>query len=157
LSRRKAADPLDRRRIDAKPCRDLASALVSSRLVQRRPDLFFEIGQYRRTPKPFSFASGRASPARTRSGMMLRSNSANTPGLWNIVLPAGVGVTGREINLWNQEIFRLFKYGNGPKYQGELEHLRNWSPPGGHAGGQPITARAPRRAFEAASQKMLTR
>ena len=31
------------------------------------------------------------SPARTRSWIIARSNSANTPIIWNIALPAGVG------------------------------------------------------------------
>ena len=35
----------------------------------------------------------RATPARTRSTIMLRSNSANTPIIWNMALPAGVVVS----------------------------------------------------------------
>jgi hypothetical protein len=39
------------------------------------------------------FALARASPAFTRSRMMPRSNSANTPSIWNIALPAVVVVS----------------------------------------------------------------
>jgi hypothetical protein len=43
LAPERAADPLGHRLIDAKPRRDLAHALGPSRLVQLRPDQFFEI------------------------------------------------------------------------------------------------------------------
>ena len=44
-------------------------------------------------PRRFPSLLALASPARTRSWIMARSNSANTPIIWNIALPAGVVVS----------------------------------------------------------------
>src|ERR1700680_4240855 len=46
-----------------------------------------------RVPSFVPFALARARPPFTRSRMMPRSNSANTPSIWNMALPAVVGVS----------------------------------------------------------------
>src|SRR5882672_1637087 len=50
-------------------------------------------GLTRRRPNFTPLALARASPALTRSLMIPRSNSANTPNIWNIALPAVVEVS----------------------------------------------------------------
>lgn len=49
----------------------------------------FSLGMLGR-PRRWPFARARASPARTRSRISARSNSENTPSIWNIAVPAGV-------------------------------------------------------------------
>ena len=56
-------------------------------------------------PSLVPFALARASPALTRSRMMPRSNSANTPSIWNIALPAVVD--GVETLLMQEQIDAL--------------------------------------------------
>ena len=44
-------------------------------------------------PKTWPAALALLSPALTRSTIIARSNSANTPHIWNMALPAGVDVS----------------------------------------------------------------
>jgi len=44
-------------------------------------------------PRIFPLARDRLMPALTRSTIIARSNSANTPHIWNMALPAGVDVS----------------------------------------------------------------
>jgi hypothetical protein len=58
----RAADPLNRSRINAKPRGDLTHALGSSWLVQGRSDRLFHIGRYRRPTKALALAPGPRKP-----------------------------------------------------------------------------------------------
>ena len=50
--------------------------------------------------KPICSDKSLASPDLTRSWIMARSNSANTPIIWNIALPAGVVVSIPCLRSW---------------------------------------------------------
>jgi hypothetical protein len=77
----RAADSLHCAGVNSKPFgNDAHTGPLRSR--QSLADSFFECGG------AFTFTLARARPARTRSAIIARSNSAKTPIIWNMALPA---------------------------------------------------------------------
>src|SRR5262249_57010473 len=76
----RAADPLHCPWIDSEPFgNDAHTGPPRSR--QSLTDSLFKRGGNWGAPQPLAFTPGRASPARTRSAIIVRSNSANTPNI----------------------------------------------------------------------------
>jgi hypothetical protein len=85
-------DALHRVRADAVPGRDHAHAwamLPAQIGLDSALDLGIDLGP----PELLAVFLGPPQAARTRSWIIARSNSANTPIIWNIALPAGVVVS----------------------------------------------------------------
>ena len=83
-------DPLDRAHADPEARRDLDHPRLPG--LQRRADRALLLGIDRRAAELLA-GGARARPDFTRSWIMARSNSANTPIIWNMALPADVVVS----------------------------------------------------------------
>ncbi len=64
---------------------------IPTPFLRRRRTVANRFGSsFRRRPRTLPWALARPRPERTRSRMIARSNSANTPIIWNSAFPAGV-------------------------------------------------------------------
>jgi hypothetical protein len=94
---------------DANLLGDLPHALSAARLVQSGADACFKFGgQPRGRPSVLPSSLALRRPARTRSWIIARSNSAKTPIIWKSALPAGV-VVSMPCVLRNRSIFKACK------------------------------------------------
>jgi hypothetical protein len=80
-----------------------SNAADPSPLSARRHDRcdLVRVGSSRRRPSWMPSALARLRPAMTRSRIIERSNSANTPSIWNIARPDGINADELEMQVWD--------------------------------------------------------
>ena len=85
----RAANPLHSARIDTKSLRYLCTPSARPGAFRAARICASRSGAIRGRPSLLPSALARLRPARTRSWMIERSNSAKTPSIWNMALPPG--------------------------------------------------------------------